>query len=183
MVGNACEVRESLDILSGGGPEDVRELVIALGGAMVELAHGVAPPEASKRIATVLDNGDAMDRFQRMVHAQGGDLAALPEHTGETPVLADSNGFVGGIDGLEVGLCGVALGAGRTRADQAVDPLVGVRIDKHRGTAVQRGEPLATVLHGASGPPDPAIVDRLACAFQVCPEEPESAPLILERID
>ncbi|MEC9073072.1 MAG: thymidine phosphorylase, partial [Myxococcota bacterium] len=128
-------------------------------------------------------NGTALERFQRMVAAQGGDLSALPEHQGETPVLAEADGFVADINGLEVGLCGVALGAGRTRSDQAVDPIVGVRIDARRGAEVRQGDALATVLHGSGGAPSEEIVRRLLRAFEVTPEPPESMPLILERID
>ena len=183
MVGNACEVAESLETLRGGGPEDIRLLASTLGGAMVELAHGVDHAAGVQQICAALDDGAALARFERMVAAQGGELGALPEPTGETSVLAPSDGWVTSIDGLEVGLTGVSLGAGRTRSDQAVDPVVGIRIDARRGTRVARGEPLATVLHGRSGPPPTETLQRLAASFELGPSAPEPAPIILERID
>ncbi|MGB0589092.1 MAG: thymidine phosphorylase [Myxococcota bacterium] len=183
MVGNACEVRESVDVLRGGGPKAIVELVETLGGAMVELAHGVDHAEGARRIRTALQDGSAHARWERMVAAQGGRIDGLPEPTGETPILAPSDGFIGQIDGLEVGLCGVALGAGRVRSDQAVDPIVGVRVDAPVGTEVKRGQSVATILHGASGAPHSTLVERLGAAFSVVDHPPVSEPLILERID
>lgn len=182
MVGNACEVVESMDILRGEGPSDVRELVEVLGGAMVEIAHGVDTPEGRRRIAAALDDGAAMERWERMVRAQGGDLSKLPPPTGETVVRAPRAGWVTAIDGLEVGLTGVGLGAGRTRSDQAIDPVVGIRVDAPRGARVEVGQPLATILHGQSGAPAQELVDRLSRAFTVGDEEPAPVPIVLERI-
>ena len=183
MVGNACEVRESVDVLRGGGPDAIVELVTTLGGTMVELAHGVSHAEGVRRVTASLKDGTAHDRWERMVAAQGGDIERLPEPTGETVITAERDGFVGAIDGLEVGLSGVALGAGRVRADQDVDPVVGIRVDASVGSAVHAGQPLVTVLHGLSGPPDAALQARLRAAFEVTSEAPEPTPLILERID
>ncbi|MGM0578758.1 MAG: thymidine phosphorylase [Myxococcota bacterium] len=183
MVGNACEVAESVRTLHGQGPRDVEDLVATLGGAMVELARGEAPDEAEARIRASLHDGTALDRWERMVARQGGDLAALPEPTGETVVPAPRDGWIGGIDGYEIGLAGVGLGAGRVRADQDVDPVVGIRVDAPRGARVRAGEPLATILHGRSGSPTEGDVTRVAGAFRVDDAEPAPAPLILERID
>ena len=184
MVGNACEVAESLDTVDGRGPEDIETLVTTLGGAMVELARGTDHATGAAAIAASLRDGTALDRFERMVAAQGGRLAELPGPTGETPIRAAEAGWVAGIDGLEIGLSGVALGAGRTRSDQAIDPLVGIRIDAPRGQRVDKGEPVATILHGAGGPPAAAVVDRVRDAFTIDSERaPEPAPLILARID
>lgn len=182
MVGNACEVEESLDVLRGGGPADVVELVEVLGGAMVELAHGVSFDAGRARIRAALDDGTALARFERMVAAQGGDLAGLPRPRGESAVLAAADGYVAAIDGQEVGLTAVALGAGRAKRDDVIDPLVGIRVDAPVGTAVRRGQPLATVLHGESGPPPTAAVDRLRGAFTLSDAPPAQSPLILERI-
>ena len=81
-----------------------------------------------------------------------------------------------------MGLVGVELGAGRTRSDQAIDPLVGIRIDAPVGTFVQTGEPVMTVLHGSKGAPPEHIESRLSKAVTIREEPPEAAPLIIERI-
>ena len=182
MVGNACEVRESMDVLDGQGPPDVEELVVTLGGAMVELATGVGPEVGRERIATALHDGSARARFERMVSAQGGDLSRLPRWEGETTIVAPRSGWVCDIDGLEVGLTGVMLGAGRVRRDQEIDPVVGIRVDARRGCYVSAGEPLATILHGKAGAPGNEVTSRLLGAFSLGDVAPEPVSLIIERI-
>ena len=182
QVGNACEVLESLETLRGQGPPDVVELVTTLGGAMVELALGVDEREGRRRIAAALADGSALGRFEAMVAAHGGDLAGLPAPTGETIVRAPSAGYVTAIDGLEVGLTGVGLGIGRTRAEDSVDPVISIRIDRPRGSWVESGERLATIGHGRSGAPPAGAVERLRAAFVLGDALPDAAPLIIERI-
>jgi pyrimidine-nucleoside phosphorylase len=182
MVGNANEVWESLDVLDGGGPADVRTLVETLGGAMVELADSVPFEEGRSRISAVLDDGSARRKFEEMVSLQGGDLSALPRSTGEIPIPALAGGFVQAIDAMEIGLSAVALGAGRSRADDTIDPLMGIRVDALEGTEVQAGDPLATVLYGEERPDAPALVERIANAFQLGASAPIQEPLIIERL-
>ncbi|MEZ4268804.1 MAG: thymidine phosphorylase [Myxococcota bacterium] len=182
MVGNACEVEESIETLEGGGPADVRELVVTLGGAMVELARGVSADEGRRLIAASLDDGSALDRWRRMVAEHGGDDSALPAPTGRTAIPSPAAGFVSAIAGLEVGLSAVALGAGRTRSDQSVDHTVGIRIDATVGAPVRAGESLATVLHGDSGAPPPEILQRIADAFTLSEVPPTRPPLVIGRI-
>ena len=182
MVGNACEVVESMETLSGAGPSDIRQLVVTLGGAMVELASGCDAASGRLQIETVLDNGAAKERFERMVVAQGGDLSRLPTWSGQTVVVADSSGFVTQIDGREIGWVGVSLGAGRATKEAAIDPCVGLRVEAPVGSEVRQGEPLMTILHGASGPPPAHIVDRVRAAFTVAHRPEPARPLIVERI-
>jgi len=182
MVGNACEIAESLETLSGGGPPAIRELVVGLGGAMVELATGVDEAAGRARIEGCLDDGSAMHRFERMVAAQGGDLSGLPTHTGETVVPAPRAGHVAAIDGREIGLVGVSLGAGRATKDSIIDPRVGFRVEAPVGTQIRAGEPLLSVLHGEAGAPGAATVERLTRAFTLTAEPYEPAPLIIDRI-
>jgi pyrimidine-nucleoside phosphorylase len=182
MVGNANEVVESIEVLEGRGAADLVELTEVLGGAMVELAHGVTFEEGRARIAKSLQDGTALARWDAMVRAQGGDLTRLPVPTGETSVLATQDGFVTDIDGREVGLVAVTLGAGRARREDPIDPAVGIRIDRKVGERVRAGEPLATIQHGARGAPPEAQVQRLLAAFSIGEAAPAERPLILERI-
>ncbi|TNF31994.1 MAG: thymidine phosphorylase [Deltaproteobacteria bacterium] len=182
MVGNACEVAESIDVLRGGGPADVVELVEVLGGAMVEVAKGVSFDEGRARIRAALNDGSALARFRGSIAAQGGDLDALPTPTGETVVTAPRDGHVAMIDGHEVGLTAMSLGAGRRRREDVIDPVVGVRVDAMVGAEVAAGAPLATILHGAGGPPPAEAIARLRAAFTLSDTETPVAPLIIERI-
>jgi len=182
MVGNACEVREAMDLLRGAGPADMRELVATLAGAMVEIATGADAEEARATIEATLDDGRAWARFEQMVAAQGGDLAALPAPAGETLIPAPRDGFVTSIDGLAIAkVCG-ALGAGRQRQGDVIDPLVGVRVVARRGDRVARGGPLCAVLHGQRGAPPAEARDRLAAAFSLGDVAPEPVRLVLERV-
>ncbi len=182
MVGNACEVEESMDVLRGGGPADIVELTEVLGGAMVELAKGVSFEEGRSAIAASLRDGSALDRWNRMVIAQGGDLAGLPKHRGEVAVVASEAGIVQAIDGREVGLVAVQLGAGRAKREDVIDLAVGIRIDRKVGEAVAVGEALATVLLGAESNLSESLVARLRAAFVVGPAPVAARPLILERV-
>ena len=182
MVGNACEIEESVDVLSGRGPADVIELTEVLGGAMVELAKGVSFEEGRARIAASLKDGTALARWNRMVIAQGGDGSRLPKHSGEVAIVATRAGFVQQIDGREVGLVAVQLGAGRARREDPIDPAVGIRIERKVGEQVAVGEALATILTGASGVPSAELMARLGAAFGVGDEAGPVRPLILERV-
>jgi len=182
LIGNACEVEESLEVLRGGGPSDVVELVEVLGGAMVELAHGVTFDEGRARIRRALRDGSALARFEAMVAAQGGDLRGLPRHTAETSVPAPAGGFITAIDGREIGVSAMLLGAGRQRQSDTIDPVIGVRMEAGVGDEVAPGAPLATVLHRADAPPPPALIARVAAAFTLGEAPPAATPLIYERI-
>lgn len=152
-VGNAIETREAIEVLHGEGPDDLVACTLALGGEMLVLG-GVArdADDATQQLKRAIESGEGARVFERMIEAQGGDpgvvadTAKLPsaEHTVE--VLSDRDGVVTGIDPLEIGLTAVAMGAGRTRADQAVDHAVGIELMCERGEAVSRDQPLA-VLH------------------------------------
>src|SRR5207237_6019516 len=126
-VGNAVEVRESIEILRGGGPADVRELTLRLGAEMLLAgeAPGVGndPLLAAMRVETALADGGALKRFAQLVEAQGGDPAAiedpsrLPQPKAKREVRADRSGVLAGLDAGQVGLAAVDLGAGRTRRE------------------------------------------------------------------
>jgi pyrimidine-nucleoside phosphorylase len=130
--GNALEVRESVACLQGGGPPDLRELTLKLAD------H----PDAAR----VLASGAAYERFARMAHAHGGDLGALRCDAEVEVVLAPRSGVIARCDALAIGRAAFVLGAGRLRAEDAVDPAVGVTVLKKVGDRVEAREPLA-ILH------------------------------------
>ncbi len=142
-VGNANETREALEILHGRGPDDLRECTMVLGEEMLLVAGRVKEREAARDLLErAIAEGTARQVMERMVAAQGGDAKVVtePDRLHVAPavkVLADSAGVVTGVDPLEIGLAAVALGAGRTRADQAVDPSVGVMVLVKPGARVE----------------------------------------------
>ncbi|WP_078280149.1 thymidine phosphorylase [Mycobacteroides franklinii] len=140
-AGNAIEVQESLDVLAGGGPDDVVALTVALAREMLAAA-GID----DKDPAATLTDGTAMDVFRAMIRAQGGDLS-VPLRLGQCQetVLAPADGVMHRIDAMPVGIAAWRLGAGRSRPGETVQHGAGVRIHRRQGEPVVAGEPLFTL--------------------------------------
>lgn len=151
-VGNANEIRESIELLHGRGPDDVREVVLRLGAEMLVLA-GVDTDldEARRCLIAEIDSGAAAQKLAEVVEAQGGDPSVVtdptvlpqPQHSDEIP--ARRSGYVTKCDAYTVGTAAVRLGAGRETKEDAIDPAVGITILKKIGDPVNAGEPLAVV--------------------------------------
>ena len=170
--GNALEVAEAIEALKGEGPRDVEELVVALAGEMIYLGEKAADPgEGKKRAAEILRSGAALAKFRELVAAQGGDPGVVddPESLLVAPVKADvaapSGGWVAAVDSYAVGLATMALGAGRVRKEDAIDPSVGIVLRKKVGDAVRPGESLATVHARSDEEADTAATAVLGAVF------------------
>ncbi len=187
-IGNALETREAIDVLKGAGPADTRELTLALGAEML-LVGGVAKRSTDARAAleAAIKSGAGLDRLARMVEAQGGDARAvhdpdrLPRAPQRVPILAPSAGFLVDANPLELGLVSVSLGAGRTRADQSVDPAVGIELAAKPGDHVEKGQPLAW-LHVRSKRNLAPLAARAGAAFRIGARRPKPRPMVLDRI-
>lgn len=183
MVGNANEIAESIDVLKGGGPDDLVEITRALAEEMLDLA-GLDGAEAS--VQRAITSGDALERFARMVEEQGGNPAVVDDPTllpfaDETTTLtADGAGVVVECDSRLVGLAAMRLGAGRTRTDDEIDPGVGIEVVARRGTVVERGDPLAVLRHRRSDLSD--ALELAKRAWVIGDEAPATAPMVWERI-
>jgi pyrimidine-nucleoside phosphorylase/thymidine phosphorylase len=188
-VGNALEIAESIDVLRGEGPPDVRELVRELGAEMLVAAEGGGDPAGARgRVEEAIGSGAALDRFRRFVEAQGGD-AAVCDDPGRLPraevvraVESADAGWVAGFDTREIGLAANALGAGRTRVGEAVDPAVGFVLRAKTGDPVERGAPLADV-HARDAAAGERAAARFRAAVTLAAEPPEAAPLVLARVE
>ena len=146
-VGNALEVREAIATLDGNGPDDLRELVVALASQVLS-ASGLDGDPA--RVRAALADGTARARFDRWVEAQGGDLDApgsLALAPGREELHAERDGVLADLDALAVGRAARALGGGRSRKDQELDLGVGVELHAKIGDPVEAGTPVATLLH------------------------------------
>ena len=187
-IGNALETREAIEILNDGGPSDTRELTLTLGAEMLVLGKADRSlGRARARLERALADGSAFERFLRMVHAHGGDTRAvehperLPTAKAKIVVRSTQGGYLNECDAYALGLASVALGAGRSRADQAVDPSAGIELLCQRGDRVARGEPLA-VIHARSKLLAESEVPRVKAAFRFSARKPKPKPLVLERI-
>ena len=188
-VGHALEIREAVACLSGGGPRDLRELVTELVAEMAlagRLVSGLE--EGRRRAAEALAGGGALERFRRLVAAQGGTLdltrtaCGLPVAPLTRAVKATRGGFVSGIDPRALGYGVIPMGGGRTGQDQDIDPRVGFEVKVRVGDQVSRDDPLA-VIHGVSED-DLLIGARVVNEAMTLADtvEPDPLPLILERI-
>lgn len=140
-AGNALEVRESVEVLAGGGPSDVVELTILLAREMLEIV-GITKVDP----AEMLKNGKAMDVWRQMIKAQGGDPdAKLPTAKENLTVTAKSSGTILSMDAMKVGLAAWRLGAGRSRQGEAVQAGAGIEIHAKPGDIVAAGAPLYTL--------------------------------------
>ncbi len=190
-VGNANEVRESIDSLRGGGPSDLRTLVLDLGeAAILASGHEREVSGLRQRLEAALDSGTALHTFRQMVEAQGGDPRAVDDpglleglaDTEEKVLLAPSDGWVEALDALDIGLAAAELGGGRGSDGAAPDPGVGINLELQQGAKVRAGQPWARLLHRAGRGVEKAesIAYR---ALRIVPE-PVAAPLLLiDRVE
>ncbi|MFN9852100.1 MAG: thymidine phosphorylase [Planctomycetota bacterium] len=147
MVGNACEVDESIDVLRGDGPREVRELTLELGARILVLTGRASDRlEALTVLQRHLDSGRAMERFEAMVQAQGGDLRRARRVGHPRAWLAPRTGRIVRMDGQRIGEAIIAMGGGRTYAGQAIDHTVGLCFEKRLGDTVHRGEGIVQIL-------------------------------------
>ena len=188
-VGNALEVVETIEVLRGGGPADLREVTVELTAEMLALGGAAADREAARaKVAAAIADGRGLAKLEEIVAAQGGDPAAvrdpgrLPRAPRTYEVPAASAGLVAGIDAEAVGLAAVALGAGRARVEDRVDPAVGLVVHRKLGERVERGEPLCTVHEGERSEPRDRVSARLQAAWRIAPAAPAPGPLVLERL-
>jgi thymidine phosphorylase len=188
MVGNSLEVIEALETLKGRGPRDVEELSVLLAARMLVLS-GVSGDEveATARVRAALDSGAGLEKFREVVARQGGDPRALDDY-GRLPsapdrrtVTATRAGYVAGLDAEAVGRAAVALGAGRARLDDRVDPGVGIEIVAPAGARLAAGDPVLIVHHRQQRGLDTAL-PLLHAAIHLADEAPPAEPLVLERI-
>lgn len=151
-VGNSLEVIEVLEILSGEGPPDLRELCIELAGWMFLLGGASASLAQGRQTAVqMIDSGRALSKFREMVQLQGGDLRTiddskrLPQAKHTLEVLSPENGYVTAIACEAIGIACVVLGGGREKKEDSVDPSVGIVLHTKVGDSVSAHEPLATI--------------------------------------
>ncbi|MCI0690072.1 MAG: thymidine phosphorylase [Sporichthyaceae bacterium] len=178
-AGNALEVRESVEVLAGGGPADVVELTVTLAREMLAacgLGGGKDPAEA-------LRDGSAMDTWRRMISAQGGDPdASLPVAAVTEVVTAPIDGVISRLDAYAVGVAAWRLGAGRARKEDPVQAGAGVELHAKLGDRVSAGQPLATV-HTDDPERVAGAVEALRTGYDIGAEPPVGAPeLVLDRI-
>ena len=183
-VGNAIEVRECIEFLKGTGPKDLESLSLLLAAHMIVLGGRAKSLEQASRMAyEAVSKGEAAERFRAMVRAQGGDervmdnpaLLSLANNVKE--IQASQGGFVTRCDARLLGLASNALGAGRTRVEDSIDPTVGLYLEKKIGDRVECGDTLCRIFWNDDRRPDNAT--KLAKnAFRIGARPVNPPPLI-----
>jgi pyrimidine-nucleoside phosphorylase len=198
-VGNAVEVQEAVECLQGGGPHDLRTVVIELVAEMIAAVDSAAsPPDAQgaagdlesgrARARAALDSGGALERFRRVVERQGGDPRGIddPRRLPQAPIRREvpspRSGFVHSVEPVPLGRAVVEMGGGRTRLGQQIDPAVGFSGLVQPGDTVEEGAPLVTV-HAASSSDFQAALAVIRDSVSVSEESgPAPLPLLGRRI-
>lgn len=184
-VGNANEIRESVDVLNGGGPEDLIELTLALGEVMLELA---SVDGGRERLLETIDSGAALQKLKDVAIAHGGDPSVLEDtsllesaaHQGT--IEAPDDGYVTRCDALTIGVAATRLGAGRERKEDDIDRGVGITLNAKIGARVSKGDPLASIRYSDEEKWQ-SQREKLASAWTIGSEAPPGRDLILERVD
>jgi pyrimidine-nucleoside phosphorylase len=187
-IGNALETREAIEVLQNAGPSDTRQLTLELGAEML-LVGGRTKSRALaiELLERALADGSALALFRRMVRAQGGDVSVvddpsrLPRSKVQHVVNAPRGGYVTAIDPYALGVLAIELGAGRTRADQRIDPAAGFELRAHLGEKVERGAPLVTI-HAKSPALARRVEQRVLASFTLGRTKPRRRRSILERV-
>ena len=178
-IGNALEVKESVEVLAGGGPADVVELTVELAREMLRLAG-----KTDVDVAAALKDGRAMDKWRQMISAQGGDPdAELPTASEHHVVAAPSDGVLTQLDALQVGTASWRLGAGRARKEDPIQFGAGITLHAQLGSAVKAGQPLMT-LHTDEAERFERAMEALEGSFKIeAAATPAPRKILLDRID
>ncbi len=185
-VGNANEMQEAIDILRGGGPADLWEITLELGAEMLLLGKVATDQEdARERMSRARASGEGLDRLRRCVELQGGDPrvvddpAVLPSPRLERAVVATRGGALGAVNGEQVGVAGMIMGAGRKQLTDVIDHAVGITVEARLGDDLQAGDTLA-VMHYNDEAKAHTAEPVLLAAFELQDEPVTPPPMVYE---
>jgi pyrimidine-nucleoside phosphorylase len=185
-VGNALDVLEAIEILRDERGGRLRELAVWLAARAAAILEGTSVEDAAARAAKAIGDGSALERFAAMVRAQGGDprvvdrpREVLPSAPVTEPVIATSSGWLAATRAEEIGMAASALGAGRIKKGDAIDPAVGIVLRAKVGDRVERGEPVGEV-HARSQDAADLAASRVLAALELS-EEPMEPPTLVHR--
>jgi pyrimidine-nucleoside phosphorylase len=187
-AGHSNEVIESIEVLSGRGPADLRDLSIELSAWMFYLGERTLSVDEGRRLAqTLIATGQAKEKFKQGIQLQGGDERVvdepqrLPKARFHADVLSEGSGYITGTNCEQFGIALAMLGGGREKKEDAIDPGVGLEFHKRIGERVEKGESLATIHYNADTKlPEAKML--IAGGYLVGPEAPRDVPPLIRRI-
>jgi len=188
MVGNALEVREAVETLRGGGPQDFRQHCIEVASHMLVLGELASDERSGVKLAEgAIASGKALERFRELVRAQGGDVSyvddldKLPNAAIEEIIPADRVGYLAKVDALLIGEAAVLLGAGRAKKGDPIDHAVGIKVHHKVGDRVEASEPVLTLYANRETALAEARI-HLSAAFEVSEEQVAPLPLFYDVV-
>lgn len=186
-IGNALEIKEAIDTLSGKGPEDLEELCLTLGSHMVYLAKKADSLEqAREMLKEVIASGKALETLKVFLKAQGGDETVvdhperMPQAAHTFELTADEDGYVSEIVADEIGTAAMILGAGRATKESEIDLAVGLMLNKKVGDRVSKGDSLVTIYSNTENVDD--VKKKISDAYTISKDAVEAPPLVYKEI-
>jgi thymidine phosphorylase len=187
-AGNAMEVAESIEVLGGGGPADLRELCLELAAWMFFLGERVKTLDEGRKLSSdLIASGQAREKFREIVGLQGGDVGVVDDphrlaHARQMiEITSAAGGYVASIQCEQLGVACVVLGGGREKKEDKIDPAVGLEFHKRIGDGVERGEPLCTMHYNS----DARLAEArklVETAYRIEPEKPNSLPPLIYKV-
>ena len=179
-IGNSLEVEESLQVLRGGGSEDLKEVSLTLAAEGIALSLGMPPEKARKLAEDSLLSGSAERMFLNMVSAQNGDIKRLPKAQKSFDVVLGAEGYITRMDAEKIGIAAICLGAGRNDKEDKIDYSAGIVLNKKTGDFVKKGD-VAAVFYSDSDTKF-AEAEAMFKGAVIIGDKPQKAPLILKTI-
>ena len=183
-VGNALEIREAVETITGEGPPDFTELVLEASAWLLSLSDlGIGVAEGRERARAAMTGGAARETYERWIRAQGGDpdLDALPRAPVVLEVAAPRAGHVTRLAALPIGIASLELGGGRRTKDEAIDHAVGIVCSAKRGQTVEKGQVLADV-HARDEESAERAAESVLSAYEIGDEEPRPHGILLDVV-
>jgi len=184
-VGNAVEIREARSLLAGeDSPPDLFALAVQAAGRLVSLSDlGIDAEEGARRAERAIEDGSALDAYERWIAAQGGNpsLEVLPDAPVRAELTADRAGFVAGVSALGVGRVALELGAGRRTKEDTIDHAVGIRCFAKRGEPVAEGQPLAEI-YARDETSAKQAADQIRPLIEISDDSGPPRPIVLETL-
>lgn len=186
-IGNSLEIKEVIEVLKGGGAEDLKEVSFAIAANMLCLAKGIDYESASALVKRAIADGSAFNKFKEFVSAQGGDVSFIdnPEKFPKAKYLceikAEKSAFISNMHTQKIGICASLLGAGRTKADDEIDFSAGIVLSKKTGDFVNHGEVIATLYTNDENSLNTAK-NQFLSALSYSQTEPEKTNAVIKKV-
>ncbi len=182
-IGNSLEVMEAIDVLTGNGPEDLREVCLTLATQIVALSKNISETEARKLTEDALNSGKALKKFKEWIVSQGAkkDMPVFKKATHKHEIKSSVDGYIVKTDAEKIGISAVILGAGREKKDDTIDMSAGIILSKKTGDKVNKGDVIAT-LYSCNENSFASSEEKFLSALEFCQTKPTEEPLVYKII-